>query len=172
MLTDKFWIIIMAFKFVYGFQFAGENPIDDTSQKTGLNKVDMNQYNKYESENNEPNGKSSGEISVNTADKRFNEHLKHPCSCHSDLKWEDFGENVYPRYHRSKICNTDKNLQSNEICKFGTKCNNIYHKIYLLKMREKDMDLLQEEHGTLPNNLKRDYYWHTKKISIDCRCIF
>lgn len=100
-----------------------------------------------------------------------NHHLKHPCSCPSKTKNIDLGRETFPRYHIEKSCNQNQIVQLNPICKFGSKCNNVYHKVLLLKHRTPNL-LTSGQQDSLPPVIKDKYYWHTHELSIDCRCTF
>lgn len=112
----------------------------------------------------------------NLASKRSTEdkhHLKHPCSCPFRSKNIDLGRETFPRYHIEKSCDHNQIVQLNPrdpICKFGSKCSNVYHKVLLLKNRTPNFSPSGQQ--SLPTLIKDKYYWHTHELSIDCRCTF
>lgn len=109
----------------------------------------------------------NGEVLVNPAVKRFNEHKKYPCSCPTSFKRMNFGELSYPRHHTSIVCNTAVPT----MCNHGGTCREVMKTIWLLKHKTTGIPLNHNSrHGDLPDSLKESFYWDTEAISIDCRC--
>ena len=112
----------------------------------------------------------SDEKVINTAEKRFNKHLKHPCGCHFLESKRDFGSDTFPRYHIEKVCDREKISNSDNHCSFDSQCMEIYHKVLLLKYKSISSD--DDQNSNLPRVFRRDFFWDNQKISIDCRCTF
>lgn len=129
---------------------------------------------KEASNGDETDGKdeSSGDFMINQSTKRFNHYLNHPCSCPSKTKTVDFGADSYPRYQVSKVCDHEQIARSKNVCQLGSECKENFHKILLLKYRNKDLETINGKHHDLPREIRKDFYWDTQEISIDCRCAF
>lgn len=107
---------------------------------------------------------------VNLAEKRFNKHLKNPCGCHFQEKTVDFGKDAFPRYHPTKVCDREKISASENHCTFNSQCMEHFTKVLLLKYKPTTGD--QADSNDLPRGIRKDFYWDTKEISVDCRCTF
>lgn len=107
---------------------------------------------------------------MSIAEKRFNKHLKHPCGCHFSEERIDFGKDSFPRYHVSKVCDHEKISKSENNCNFNSECKEHRHKVLLLKYRTNSAD--EDLNSDLPRGIRKDFYWDTKEVSIDCRCTF
>jgi hypothetical protein len=111
----------------------------------------------------------SDEKIANRAEKRFNQHLIHPCGCHLKEKRIDFGKGSYPRFHFEKTCDHEKIQAADNHCRLGSECKEQYTNILLLKYKT---DLNDGSISDLPRELRDGYFWERREIAIDCRCTF
>lgn len=109
---------------------------------------------------------------VNRSEKRFNKHLKHPCGCHVKEKLKDFGVNSFPPSRMEKLCDREKNSNSENHCNFGSECKEHYVTVKLLKKKTQNSDNDDEVDYDLPPSLRKNYFWDSQLLSIDCRCSF
>jgi len=95
--------------------------------------------------------------------KRFNVHLKYPCSCPAKPTVLNFGPDAFPRLVNEVVC-SDEGMS----CTKGT-CKEFYHRIAVI--RPKKHGHHHEINNLLPYGHIRDNYTiEYKNVSVDCRC--
>lgn len=154
------WILCLVLHLTDGFQFAIANSGQNNPEMSRMKIDDWPMH--PNNENIEAfAGNFTNEFQGSINEKRNNIHLKHPCSCPSIETMKNFGDNAFPRYHISKVCDREKIAQSESVCKFGSTCKEFHHKIFLLKFKTPEFPNPEATYE-LPRKMRKDFFWDTE----------
>jgi hypothetical protein len=163
------WITLSLYCLANGFRFTGHE-VRTSGNENNKEKPDE-EYKKYEIaslEHNFKNAKNLSTDSLSASIEKRHGNSRHLCSCHSIAERQDFGEGTFPRYLHSRVCDMKKIAETGENCHHGGHCEEFHHSILLLKLKSDAQD--EERQHELPRDVKKNYFWFVRNISVDCRC--
>jgi hypothetical protein len=169
--TLSAWITLSLYSLADGFRFTGHEAraFGSEGSKEKLDDDYKDWHYEVDSLDNsiKDDKNSSTDSLANSVEKRHG-NSKHLCSCHSIAERQDFGEGTFPRYLQSRVCDKKKIAVMGENCHHGGHCKEFHHNILLLKLKSGAQD--EERQHELPRDIRKNYFWFVRSISVDCRC--